>query len=153
VNINSLIFVLYIFFTFFHNGVQAYIHFEAYPLLAYVGKPDFATYLEQYERRLMPVLMLPTGLLLLTNLFVIFSHSDNMSAKGPILTLVLELALTGVTLALAAPVYNRIKQAGQAAGADMQQLMRLNLLRLALATISSLAVIYVLVFDLAIGHS
>ena len=30
---------------FFSNGVQAYIHYEAYPLIPFVGKAEFADYL------------------------------------------------------------------------------------------------------------
>ena len=41
-----IVFIVLVFTVFFNNGVQAYIHYEAYPLFAYVGKPEFATYLE-----------------------------------------------------------------------------------------------------------
>ena len=37
--------------TFFSNGVQAYIHYEAYPLFASVGKAEFAAYIKEYEAR------------------------------------------------------------------------------------------------------
>jgi hypothetical protein len=153
VDIQSIILVALVFLTFYNNGIQAYIHLEAYPLLAYVGKSEFATYIQEYERRINLVLVVPYGLTILANLALIFAHSDSVSLKGPILMLVSNLAVAAVTMLVATPVYTRIKQSGQAAGADMQQLMRINLIRLALSTLSSLTLIYILVLDLAIGHS
>ncbi len=35
-------FIVLVLTTFFSNGVQAYIHYEAYPLIPFVGKSEFS---------------------------------------------------------------------------------------------------------------
>ena len=144
-SLGSILFVVLVALTLFSNGVQAYIHFEAYPLLAKVGKADFAAYIADYEKRLTVPLLLPTGLTALSNIALIFVHPVNLSVIGVIIALLLNLAVPVTTGTAAAPVYNRVKAAGQAAGDDMSQLMRINLLRLLLSTASSLVVLALLV--------
>lgn len=56
----------------------------------------------------------------------------------------MSLAVGATTGAIATPVYNRVKAAGQATGEDMKKLMRINLLRLLLSTASSLVVLAML---------
>jgi hypothetical protein len=141
----SILFVVLVALTLFSNGVQAYIHFEAYPLLSKVGKPDFAAYIADYEKRLTVPLLLPTGLTVLSNLVLIFVHPVSLSVIGVIVALLLNLAVPVTTATVAAPVYNRVKAAGQAAGEDMSQLMRINLLRLLLSTASSLVILALLI--------
>jgi hypothetical protein len=59
--------------------------------------------------------------------------------------LVLNIAVTVVTVVLATPVYNRYKQAGKIPAEGMRELLRINFLRLALTTVSSIIVIYLLI--------
>jgi hypothetical protein len=131
--------------TFFGNGVQAYIHYEAYPLFTSVGKAEFAAYIKEYETRLTIPLVVPYVLSLLSNLVLIFARPGTLSVIVVIVAFILNLAVSVVTVMLATPIYNRIKQAGAAAPADMEPLMRINLIRLVLSTVSSLVVIYMLV--------
>lgn len=139
-----ILFVILIALVLFNNGVQAYIHFEAYPLFARVGKADFAAYLSDYERRLTIPLMLPFGLTVLSNIALLFIRPAGLPVIGIILALVLNLAVAVTTVVLATPVYNRIKAAGQAAPAEMSRLMTINALRLLLSTAASLTVLILL---------
>ena len=140
-----ILFIVLVATTFFSNGVQAYIHYEAYPLFSSVGKSEFSAYIKEYETRLTVPLVLPTILTLLSNLALLFARPANLSIISVIVAFVLNLAVPVVTGVLAAPIYNRIKQAGEAVPAEMEQLMRINLLRLVLSTVSSVVVIYMLV--------
>jgi hypothetical protein len=143
-SLGVIAFILLVFGTFVSNGVQAYIHFEAYPLIPLVGKSEFAAYLKEYESRLTVPLILPYVVTLLANLILIFSRPANLSLILVIVAFVLNLAVSIVTVMLATPIYNRIKQNGQASPDDMGQLLRINLLRLVLSTVSSLVVIAML---------
>ena len=143
-SLGIILFVVLVALTLFSNGVQAYIHYEAYPLFSNVGKADFAAYLAEYEKRLTIPLLLPYGLTVLSNLILIFVRPDNLSVIGVIFALLLNLAVAVTTAVVATPVYNRVKAAGQAAREDMSQLMRINLLRLLLSTASSLVVLALL---------
>src|SRR5579859_758697 len=98
-----ILFVALVALTLFSNGVQAYIHYEAYPLFAYVGKADFAAYIAEYEKRLTIPLLLPYGLTILSNLILIFVRPDKLSVVGVIIALLLNLALAATTMLIAIP--------------------------------------------------
>jgi hypothetical protein len=138
------IFIVLVFTTFFNNGIQAYIHYEAYPLLAFVGPAEFPAYLKEYERRLTIPLIVPYALAVLSNLILLFTRPATLSVGWLIVTFVLNLAVAVVTMTLATPIYDRIKQAGQVNQEGLGELMRINLLRLGLSTLSSLVIIYLL---------
>lgn len=140
----SVVFAVLVFTTFFNNGVQAYIHFEAYPLFSYIGKSEFPTYLSEYERRLTIPLLLPYGVTLLANIVAMFAHPEVLSLIWFVVALILNISVAVVTLRVATPVYNQIKQAGEATGATMGRLMQINLWRLVLSTLSSIVMIYLL---------
>lgn len=144
-SLETIAFVVFVAGALISQGAQMYIHFEAYPLLAAVGKNEFAAYLKKYEGALAIPLLLPYALTVLSNVALLFVRTERLSLVGLVGALALNLAVTAVTLALVRPVYARITQAGQAAGADMAPLMRLNLLRLALTTASTLVTLYLLV--------
>ena len=135
--IEWLLFVVLVVVTLINQGVQIYIHFEAYPLLGYVGKAEFAEHIKQYEKRLTVPLMLPYVITLLSNIALIFIRPEIVPLIGIILLLVLNVSVAGVTMGVATPVYNRIVQAGEAKGENMTKLMQINLLRLGLTTLSS----------------
>ena len=137
-------FIVLVVTTFVSNGVQAYIHYEAYPLIPFVGKSEFAAYIKEYESRLTIPLVVPYVLSLLSNLVLIFTRPANLSVVVVIVVFVLNLAVSVITVMLATPIYNRIKQAGTAAPVEMEQLMRINLLRLVISTLSSLVIVYML---------
>ena len=139
-----IVFIVLVFTVFFNNGVQAYIHYEAYPLFAYVGKPEFATYLKEYEGRLTVPLLLPYGLTLLSNLVLLLIHPAKLTIIMVIVSFVVNASVAAVTMSIATPVYERVKQSGQALPKDMEQLMRINLLRLILSTVASLIVVFML---------
>ncbi len=137
-----VLFLVLVFTTFFSNGVQAYIHLEAYPLFAFVGTEEFPAYLKEYERRLSLPLFLPYGATVLSNLLLLFLRPAQLSLAWLIVALVFNLAVTVVSVVLATPVYNRYKQAGKITSDGMRELLRINFLRLALSTLSSIVVLY-----------
>ncbi|GHO42172.1 hypothetical protein [Ktedonospora formicarum] len=140
----TVLFLVFVFTTFFNNGIQAYIHLEAYPLFAFVGATEFPAYLKEYERRLPLPLLLPYFATVLSNLLLLIFRPAQLSLVWLIVALVLNIAVTVVTLVLATPVYNRHKQAGKITLDGMRELLRINFLRLALSTLSSVIVIYLL---------
>jgi hypothetical protein len=127
--------------TLINNGVQLYIHYQAYPLLAYVGKSDFAKYIEEYEKRLTIPLLLPYGLTLLSNLALIFIRPCEVDVIVVIVAFAFNLSVAIVTVRVATPVYEKVKASADATGSDMQQLMTINLVRLVLSTIASVIVL------------
>jgi hypothetical protein len=38
--LSTLFFLVFVFTAFYNNGVQAYIHLEAYPLFAFIGTQE-----------------------------------------------------------------------------------------------------------------
>ena len=143
--IYSVLFLVLVFTTFFLNGIQAYIHLEAYPLFAFAGTEEFPAYLKEYERRLPLPLLLPSGAQVLSNLVLLFIRPAQLSLVWLIVALVFNIAVTVVTVVLATPVYNRYKQAGKITSDGMRELLRINFLRLALSTLSSIVVLYLLI--------
>jgi hypothetical protein len=139
-----ILFLVFVFTTFYSNGVQAYIHLEAYPLFAFVGTQEFPTYLKEYEKRLPLPLLLPYFATVFSNILLLVFRPAQLSLVWLIVALVLNIAVTIVTVAVATPVYNRYKQAGSIPAKGMRELLNINFLRLALSTVSSAVVIYLL---------
>lgn len=137
----NLLFVVLIGLVLFNNGVQAYIHFEAYPIFAHVGKDNLATYLSEYEKRLTIPLLAPYGLTLLVNLILFFLRPDGISLIALIVVFVLNLSVAPISLFVATPVYNQVK--GGALDV-MPRLMNINLIRLLITTVTSIVVLYLL---------
>lgn len=147
-SLGNLLLVILVAATLFSNGVQAYIHYEAYPLFANVGKSEFAAYIGEYEKRLAIPLLAPYGITILANLILIFVRPANVSVIGVIIALLLNLSVAIVTMRVATPVYEKMKASGTAIGADMKQLMSINLIRLVLSSIASLVVLGLLLGQL-----
>jgi hypothetical protein len=141
----TVLFLVFVFTTFYSNGVQAYIHLEAYPLFAFVGTQELPAYLKEYEKRLPLPLLLPYFATVLSNILLLVFRPAHLSLVWLIVALVLNIAVTVVTVVLATPVYNRYKQAGKIPAEGMRALLRINFLRLALTTVSSIIVIYLLI--------
>jgi hypothetical protein len=139
-DIGNLLYVVLVGLILYNNGVQAYIHYEAYPLIPFVGKGEFATYMTEYEKRLTIPLLAPYGLTLLANIALLFTQPAGISVISIIILLVVNMAVAVVTMVVATPVYNQLK-AGEAV---MPRLMTINLLRLVLSTVSSVVVLYLL---------
>src|SRR5260221_11925755 len=108
--IYSVLFLVLVFTTFFLNGIQAYIHLEAYPLFAFVGTEEFPAYLKEYERRLPLPLIFPSGAQLLSNLVLLFIRPAHLSLGWFIVALVFNIDVTVVPVVLSPRVYNRYKQ-------------------------------------------
>ena len=142
--LSTILILVFVFTTFYSNGVQAYIHREAYPLFAFVGTEKLPAYLKEYERRLPLPLLLPYFATVLSNILLLVFRPAQLSLIWLIVALVLNIAVTMVTLVVATPVYNRYKQAGKIPSDGMRELLRINFLRLALSTLSSAVVIYLL---------
>jgi hypothetical protein len=81
----------------------------------------------------------------LSNLVLLFIRPAQLSLVWLIVALVFNIAVTVVTVVLATPVYNRYKQAGKITSDGMRELLRINFLRLALSTLSSIVVLYLLI--------
>jgi hypothetical protein len=81
----------------------------------------------------------------LSNLVLLFLRPAQLSLVWLIVALVFNLAVTVVTVVLATPVYNRYKQAGNITSDGVRELLRINFLRLALSTLSSIVVLYLLI--------
>lgn len=141
--IELLIFVLFTGLVLFNNGVQAYIHFEAYPLFKFVGQDRYAEYVEQYEKRLTIPLLAPYGLTVLSNLLLLGLRPDGVSIIGIIVALILNVAVAGVSLRVATPVYELVKANGPD-GEDFERLMQINLIRLGISTAASVLVLIIL---------
>jgi hypothetical protein len=141
----TILFLVFVFTTFYSNGVQAYIHLEAYPLFAFVGPQELPAYLKEYEKRLPLPLLLPYFATVFSNILLLVFRPARLSLVWLIVALVLNIAVTVVTVVLATPVYNRYKQAGTITSDGMHELLRINFLRLALSTLSSIIVIYLLI--------
>ena len=144
-SIQLAIFLVFVFTTFFSAGVQTYIHQEAYPLLAYIGGQDFPTYLKQFEQRLTIPLVLPYVLAVLSNIVLFFTRPNNIPLVWLIVVFVISIAMSGITGGLATPVYNRYKQNGKPEVRVVQQLERINILRLVPSLVNSAIVVYLLV--------
>jgi hypothetical protein len=138
--IANILFVVLVGLILYNNGVQAYIHYEAYPLIPFVGKGEFATYMTEYEKRLNIPLLAPYGLTLLANIALLFTRPIGISVISIIILLALNMAVAVVTMVVATPVYNELK----AGTAVMPRLMTINLLRLVLSTVSSVVALYLL---------
>ena len=108
------------------------------------AETDGATNWQRFRYVTLP-LLLPYVLTLVSNLVLLFTRPANLSLVSVIVAFVLNLAVSVVTVVLATPIYTRIKQSGQASPEEMEQLLRINLLRLVLSTLSSLVVIYMLI--------
>jgi hypothetical protein len=141
--VEMLIFIVLLALTCFNNGVQAYIHFEAYPLFPVVKQDNFASYAAEYERRLVFPLVVPYLATLVFNVAAIFVRPDDVSVIGIIVVLILNVAVASTTAVVATPVYNRIKENGPV-GEDFAQLMKINLARLVISTAASLLLMILL---------
>jgi hypothetical protein len=138
---STVLFVLLVALVLYNNGVQSYIHFEAYPIFAAVGKDELNNYIAEYEKRLTIPLLAPYGLTLLINILLLFFRVEGVPLIGIIVVLILNLAVALVTLFVATPVYNRVKESGLD---EMPRLMNINLLRLIISTASSVVLLYYL---------
>lgn len=145
-----IVFIVLLFTTIYNLGVQVYIHQEAYPLIGFVGKAEFVTYLSEYEKRLTLPLLIPYALTVLSNLALIVMRPDAISLIAVIIVLVLNMAVAVVTMVIATPVYNQIKQAGTASGAEMERLMQINMIRLGLSAAASAVVVVMLITLLSV---
>lgn len=133
-SIELINFALLVALVCYNLGIQAYIHFEAYPLFQSVNDENFAEYVGDYERRLTIPLLVPYGLTILSSIGVIALGPSDVPLIGAILVLILNLSVAGVSLMVAAPVYERVKANGPV-GEDFAQLMKINLGRLVLSAV------------------
>jgi len=148
-SIQLVTFIVLVVATFYHLGVQMYIHFETYPLIPFVGKKEFKMYLDEYERRLTIPLLLPYGIMLLSNFVLLFIRFEGIPLFWVITAFILNLLVTVLTIVWATPVYTRIKQAEMATSEETQNLLRINVFRLLLSALSSFIVVFLLMTLLA----
>jgi hypothetical protein len=149
VMIETGLFVVLVFSTFFNNAIQWYTHLESYPLQAFVGRNEYANYGKEYERRLVFALYIPYFVMLLSNLALIFAPPSVIERLPFIVTFALNLSIMIVSFALAVPIHKRHAQEGGVTPSGVQELLRVNLLRLGANTLSSAIVLFLLVDMLA----
>ncbi len=136
--------VILVFATFFNNALHFYTRVQTYPLFAWVGREEFVSFHEEYERRLPVAIYAPYSLLMGANVLLLFAHPEGVGLSWVVALLVLNAFIMIESLLFAAPVHHRMDREGQDAE-GIRRLVRLNALRLVASTASSAVVLYLLV--------
>lgn len=142
--VEVLVFLVLLLSTLVNLGVQLYIHFEAYPLIPFVGKPEFAKYIAEYENRLAVPLLLPYAVSLLSAIIALIIPMNGMSRIGIGAAFLSNLAVAVVTLQVVTPIYERQKASGSISAEGMAELLRINWARLGLTLASGLILLALL---------
>ncbi|CAA9461053.1 MAG: hypothetical protein AVDCRST_MAG02-2288 [uncultured Rubrobacteraceae bacterium] len=142
-------FVVVVFATFFNNALHFYTQVQTYPLFAWVGRDGFVPFHKEYQRRLPLAIYAPYSLLMAANALLLVFRPAEVAVGWVISLLILNASVLVESLALAAPVHYRMDhQTGNDKG-EVGRLIRLNAVRLAASTASSIIVVYLLVRTLA----
>ena len=142
-------FVVVVFATFFNNALHFYTQVQTYPLFAWVGRDGFVPFHKEYQRRLPLAIYAPYSLLMAANALLLVFRPAEVAVGWVISLLILNASVLVESLALAAPVHYRMdRQTGNDKG-EVGRLIRLNAVRLAASTASSIIVVYLLVRTLA----
>jgi hypothetical protein len=143
------IFVVLVFATFFNNALHFYTQVQTYPLFAWVGREGFVPFHKVYQRRLRLTIYAPYSLLMAANALLLLFRPAEVAVGWVVVLLILNASILVESLALAAPVHHRMDQQTGNDKDELARLLRLNAIRLAAATASSLLVAYLLVRTLA----
>jgi hypothetical protein len=144
-SIELVIFLIFVFMTFFNHAIQWYTHIESYPLQAYVGRNEYLAYGEAYERRLVLALYIPFFIMLACNLVLLFTHPVELNVIFFIVTFIANLSIPIVSFALAVPLHRKHAEEGHVTAEGVREILHVNLLRLLAATLSSVIVLYLLI--------
>ena len=142
-------FVVVVFATFFNNALHFYTQVQTYPLFAWVGRNEFVPFHEEYQRRLPVAIYAPYSLLMAANVLLLFVRPAEVAVGWVVVLLILNASILVESLALAAPVHHRMDRQTGNDKDEAARLIRLNAIRLAAATASSLLVAYLLLQTLA----
>ena len=137
-------FVVVVFATFFNNALHFYTQVQTYPLFAWVDREGFVPFHEEYQRRLPLAIHAPYSLLMAANAPLLFFRPAEVAVGWVILLSILNASIVVESLALAAPVHYRVGRKTRNDKGGVGRLIRLNGVRLAAATASSLLVAYLL---------
>jgi hypothetical protein len=132
------------FATFFNNALHYYTQVQTYPLFAWVGRDEFVSFHQEYQRRLPAAIYAPYSLLMAGNALLLFFRPAEVPVWSVAVLLILNASILLESLAFAAPVHYRMdRQTGNDKG-EVRRLIRLNALRLAAATAGSVLVAFLL---------
>lgn len=149
VSLGLATFMVVVFATFFNNALHFYTQVQTYPLFAWVGRDGFVPFHKEYQRRLPLAVYAPYSLLMAANALLLFFRPAEVPLGWVIPLLILNASILVESLALAAPVHYRMdRQTGNDKG-EVRRLVRLNGVRLAASTASSIIVVYLLIRTLA----
>lgn len=140
-----LVFLAFVFLTFFDTTIQWYTQIQTYPISALVGQSEFALYGQSYETRLVLALYIPYSLLILSNLFLLVRGMPAIPRAWFALTLPLNVSILFISLFLAVPIHMADSALGYVSAENLDRLLQINGLRLLVATLSSLIVLAMLV--------
>lgn len=143
-NIELIVFIGVVFFTFFNNALHWYTQVVTYPLFAFVGQKEFLQHHLEYQRRLPFSIYAPYSLLMFSTLLLFIFHPAQISLVWIIVITVLNLAIMVESLIFAAPVHKRLDKQGFSDETGIRQLIFYNGARLVTSSISSLVVLYLL---------
>jgi hypothetical protein len=133
-----------VFTTFFNNALHFYTQVQTYPLFAWVGREEFVPFHKEYQRRLPVAIYAPYTLLMVSNALLLFFRPDGVALGWVVALLILNASIMAESLAFAAPVHYRMDREGRSKE-DVGRLVHFNGIRLAIATLSSGIVAYLLV--------
>lgn len=139
-----IVFLLFVFTTFYDNAIQWYTHMQSYPLQAYVGQNEYAAYGKFYEGRLVYALYIPYVLLLVSNVILFFARPAGIEIGWLIAAFLLNLSILFISVFLAVPQHREHAREGRVTQEGVAALLRVNLLRLGAASLSSLIVLFLL---------
>ncbi|GAB4511729.1 MAG: hypothetical protein OHK0046_10220 [Anaerolineae bacterium] len=143
-SLELVVFLALVFTTFYINAVQWYTQVESYPLMTYVGAQEYRAYGQFYERRLVFALYIPYLVQMLSNLFLIFSRPEGLATVWFIIAFLANLSIMVLSLTLAVPVHKKHAAQGFITDDGVRAVLRVNLLRLAAACLSSGIMLYLL---------
>ncbi len=144
-NIEMIVFVVAVFATFFNNALHWYTQVSSYPLFGWVGSEQFVSFHQEYERRLPFSIYLPSGLLMVSTLLLIFVRPAAVPLGWVLVLLGLNASIMAISLIFAVPVHSRLDRQGHSDRAGLRRLIRYNGVRLAVSSLSSAVVLYLLV--------
>ena len=142
-------FVVVVFATFFNNALHFYTQVQTYPLFASVGRDGFVPFHKEYQRRVPLAIYAPYTQLMAANALLLFFRPVEVSLGWVISLLIFNASILVESLALAAPVHYRMDRQTANDKDEVRRLVRLNGVRLAASTASSIIVVYLLVRTLA----
>lgn len=123
-------------------GLHYYTHQVTYRLFPAVasaaGGPGFVRYRQAYERRLPASIYAPWSVLVAASALLVVVRPVGLGLAWPLLLLGLNLTIAVLSVLVAAPVHRQVDAEEELSGAAATALVRVNGVRLGVATLSLL---------------